>query len=160
MPKKKEKKKKKKFFPYNFPSKSFFFFFFKKESFNLLRWIFLLVSLLFYLFIIEKWYNYLNDSFFRIALVHLVPRVLATPSACLESTESCGAFFFRVLPFFIFFGFSRNIWLSLPWTVHKFHFSATFLLKMGLMILFTHLKIILLQYFQFQFSISATISSI
>ena len=44
--------------------------------------------------------------------------------------------------------------------IHKFHFSETFLLKMGLTILFTHLKIILLQCFQFQFSVSATISSI
>ena len=30
---------------------------------------------------------------------------------------------------------------------HKFHFSATFSLKMGPTVLFTHLKIILLQYF-------------
>ena len=42
------------------------------------------------------------------------------------------------------------------WT-HKFHFSATFSLKMSLTVLFTHLKIILLQYFSifsfsFQFS--------
>ena len=43
---------------------------------------------------------------------------------------------------------------------HKYHFSTTFLLKMCPTILFTHLKIILLQCFQFQFSISATISSI
>ena len=34
------------------------------------------------------------------------------------------------------------------WT-HKFHFSTTFSLKMGLTVLFTHLKIILLQCFQF-----------
>ena len=33
---------------------------------------------------------------------------------------------------------------------HIFHFSATFLLKTGPTILFTHLKIILLQCFQFQ----------
>ena len=45
------------------------------------------------------------------------------------------------------------------WT-HKFHFSATFSLKMGPTILFTHLKIILLQCFQFQFSVSVKISSI
>ena len=32
---------------------------------------------------------------------------------------------------------------------HKFHFSATFSLKMGPTALFTHLKINLLQYFQF-----------
>ena len=43
---------------------------------------------------------------------------------------------------------------------HKLHFSTTFLLKMGSTALFTHLKIILLQCFQFQFSISAKISSI
>ena len=43
---------------------------------------------------------------------------------------------------------------------HKFHFSVIFLLKMGHTTLFTHLKIILLQYFQFQFSVSAKINSI
>ena len=43
---------------------------------------------------------------------------------------------------------------------HKFHFSATFSLKMGLTVLFTHLKNILLQYFQFQFLISTKINSI
>ena len=43
---------------------------------------------------------------------------------------------------------------------HTFHFSATFLLKMGPTILFTHLKIILLQCFQFQFSVSVKINSI
>ena len=42
--------------------------------------------------------------------------------------------------------------------IHKPHFSVSFLLKIGLTVLFTHLKIILLQYFQF--SVSATISSI
>ena len=43
---------------------------------------------------------------------------------------------------------------------HKFHFSATFSLKMGPTALFTHLKNILLQCFQFQFLVSAKISSI
>ena len=43
---------------------------------------------------------------------------------------------------------------------HKLHFSATFLFKMGPTALFTHLKIISLQCFQFQFSVSAKISSI
>ena len=43
---------------------------------------------------------------------------------------------------------------------YKFHFLTTFSLKMGPMILFTYLKIILLQCFQFQFSVSAKISSI
>ena len=45
--------------------------------------------------------------------------------------------------------------------VPKLHLSVTFLLKMSLITtLFTHLKIISLQYFQFQFSDSAKISSI
>ena len=34
---------------------------------------------------------------------------------------------------------------------HKLHFSVTFSLKMSSTILFTHLKIISLQYFQFQY---------
>ena len=42
---------------------------------------------------------------------------------------------------------------------HKLHFSATFLFKMGPTVLFTHLKIISLQCFQFQFSVSAKIIS-
>ena len=51
---------------------------------------------------------------------------------------------------------SRKCWLfpvnsasvHCSWT-HKFHFSVNFSLKMGLTALFTHLKIILLQCFQF-----------
>ena len=43
---------------------------------------------------------------------------------------------------------------------YKLHFSVIFLLKMGTTALFTYLKIISLQYFQFQFSVSAKISSI
>ena len=57
---------------------------------------------------------------------------------------------------FFFFFFSRECWLF-PWTVylgtvhktHKHQFSATFSLKMGPTVLFTHLKFILLQCFQF-----------
>ena len=75
-------------------------------------------------------------------------------------------FSFHVLPFF--FLVSHNIWLSLLWIVHpctvqgshKLHFSATFSLKMGPTVLFIHLKIISLQCFQFQFSVSAKINSI
>ena len=75
----------------------------------------------------------------------------------------CSAFFS-----FFFFWFNRNSWLCQLWTVHlctihrshKLYFSATFLLKMGLTALFTHLKIISLQCFQFQFLVSAKISSI
>ena len=55
---------------------------------------------------------------------------------------------------FFFFFLSWNIWLFL-WTVYnmhrlqiyKFYFLTTFLLKIGPTILFTYLKIILLQYF-------------
>ena len=43
---------------------------------------------------------------------------------------------------------------------HKLHFLATFSLKMSPTALFTHLKIISLQCFQFQFSVSAKINSI
>ena len=45
--------------------------------------------------------------------------------------------------------FMNSIFVHCLW-VHKFHFSVTFSLKMGLTVLFTHLKIILLQCFQFQ----------
>ena len=45
------------------------------------------------------------------------------------------------------------------WT-HKFHFSVTFSLKMGPTTLFTHLKIILLQCFQFSVFSFSKISSI
>ena len=48
-----------------------------------------------------------------------------------------------------FFDISVNQWtLHCLWT-HKFHFLSIFSLKNGLTVLFTHLKIILLQYFQF-----------
>ena len=66
----------------------------------------------------------------------------------------------HVLRFNRFLFLSKNVWLFL-WTVHivhclqthKFHFSITFLLKMGLIVLFTHLKIILLRCFSiFSFS--------
>ena len=55
--------------------------------------------------------------------------------------------------FSIFFSQSVHI-VHYSWT-HKFHFSATFSLKLGPTVLFTYLKIILLQYFlvfKFQFS--------
>ena len=61
---------------------------------------------------------------------------------------------FCISAVFFFFFLSWNFWLFL-WTVHgvhclqthKFHFSATFSLKMSPTVLFTHLKIILLQCF-------------
>ena len=53
--------------------------------------------------------------------------------------------------------FIRSVRIVYCLQIHKFYFSATFLVKIGLMVLFTHLKIILLQYFSvfsfsFQFS--------
>ena len=44
-----------------------------------------------------------------------------------------------------------NMWVSCTvHEIHKLHFLAIFSLKIGFTALFTHLKIILLQYFQFQ----------
>ena len=87
--------------------------------------------------------------------------------------------------FFFFFWFSRVLEecgycsYTIHWTVaanvdfstmnsasvhylqtHKFHFSATFSLKMSPTVLFTHLKIILLQCFQFSVFSFSKISSI
>ena len=66
---------------------------------------------------------------------------------------------FLVQPTFVDFSTVNNASMHSSRT-HKFYFLATFLLKMSPMILFTYLKIILLQYFQFQFSDLAKISSI
>ena len=68
----------------------------------------------------------------------------------MDSAFACLRFENHIL--FFFFGSSRIIWPSQPWTVHpctvhesyKFHFSITFSLKIGSTALFTHLKIILL----------------
>ena len=78
-------------------------------------------------------------------------------------------FSFYVFLFFFFSFFSKPQLLTKSSvnsaSVHclrtyKLYFSVTFSLKMGLITLFTHLKIISLQCFQFQFSVSAKISSI
>ena len=59
------------------------------------------------------------------------------------------------------FNFSAHQWVSCTiHRTHKLHFLATFSLKMGLTILFTYLKIILLQYFQFSVFSFNKISSI
>ena len=62
------------------------------------------------------------------------------------------SFFF----FFVYF-FSRNFWpiplCTVHWS-HKLYFSITFSLKIGHTTLSTHLKIILLQCFQFSVKIS------
>ena len=73
----------------------------------------------------------------------------------------------RLLFMHCFMNSNRKCWLSTVnsatvhylWT-HKFHFSATFSLKMGPTALFTHLKIILLQCFQFSVFNFSKISSI
>ena len=73
---------------------------------------------------------------------------------CVSCIAFCIHFFFS----FFFFNsrfcwlFSMNIALVYYLQTHKFHFSATFSLKMGPTSLFTHLKIILLQCFQFSIS--------
>ena len=68
-------------------------------------------------------------------------------------------FFFLIQPQYLTKSFVNRVFVYYSWT-HKFHFSVTFSLKMGPTILFTYLKIILLQCFQFQFSVSVTISLI
>ena len=61
-------------------------------------------------------------------------------------------FFFFFQPLRLTFSIMNSIFMHCLW-IHKYHFLLTFLflstfsLKMGTMILFTHLKIILLQYF-------------
>ena len=76
-------------------------------------------------------------------------------------------FLLHVFLFIFFFSSLQWLTLSIMNSVyvycsqsHKLYFLATFLLKMGPKTLFTHLKIISLQCFQFQFSVSAKISSI
>ena len=67
--------------------------------------------------------------------------------------------FFLVQTALVDFSTVNSAFVHYSWT-HKFHFWTTFSLKMGSTALFTHLKIILLQCFQFQFSVSTKISSI
>ena len=68
-------------------------------------------------------------------------------------------FFFFFQPHYLIKSIVNSVFMHYLQT-HKFYFSAIFSLKMGPTALFTHLKIILLQYFQFQFSVSIKISSI
>ena len=62
----------------------------------------------------------------------------------------CPRFAFNAFQTFFFFWQLHLLYCS--W-IHKFHFSATFSLKMSSMALFTYLKIILLQCFQFSVSV-------
>ena len=66
-------------------------------------------------------------------------------SICLDSV--CVPF---LVFFFFFFFLTTCQHLYTIHRSHKFHFSTTFSLKIDLTALFTHLKIILLQHFQFQ----------
>ena len=63
------------------------------------------------------------------------------------TVEYCSVLFGPV--FFTFLSISGSVHCS--WT-HKFHFLSIFSLKIGPTVLFTHLKIILLQCFQFSVS--------
>ena len=56
-------------------------------------------------------------------------------------------FFFLVEKFDFSINFQPHVGSMHCLQTHKFHFSAIFSLKMGLTVLFTHLKIILLQCF-------------
>ena len=87
-----------------------------------------------------------------------ISRVRLGSAFCASQTHVCVSnffFFFQAVTFWLFF-----LWTVLSCTVygsHKLHFSTTFSLKIGSTVLFTHLKIILLQYFSvfnfnFQFS--------
>ena len=104
-------------------------------------------------------------SVFKSYCIMLCMLLYMTLCAGLESTESCNAFFFCVLTYFFIQSqhltksSMNSAFLHCLWT-HKFHFSVICSLKMDPTTLFTHLKIILLQCFQFQFSVSATINSI
>ena len=77
-------------------------------------------------------------------------KLIKTYSACLDSNY-CGVcvfvlrffFYFLVQPAFVYFSTVNSASVYYLQT-HKFHFLATFSLKMGHTILFTHLKIILL----------------
>ena len=54
-----------------------------------------------------------------------------------------------IFEFFFFRVHHISAGLYIVYGTHKLHFLATFLLKISPTVLFTHLKIILLQYFQF-----------
>ena len=78
---------------------------------------------------------------------------------CISALRFSLLFFFLVQPAIVDFVNYEQCIRAL-FTIPQIILSATFLLKMGPTILFTHLKIISLQCFQFQFSISAKINSI
>ena len=82
---------------------------------------------------------------------------------CLDCAFARPRFFFMRFPFFFFSkpqlqtkSSMNSASVHCSWT-HKLHFSQIFSLKMGLTVLFTHLKIILLQYFQFSVNVFSCI---
>ena len=78
--------------------------------------------------------------------------------SCLLTTRFSSFFFFLVAALVDFLSVN-SAFVHCSWT-HKFHFLTTFSLKIGPTILFTHLKIILLQCFQFSVFSFSKISSI
>ena len=87
--------------------------------------------------------NYGEDWIPLIAFTFCFPRV--------------SAFFIFLVAVFVDFLFINSVFMHCVCT-HKFHFSVIFSLKIGLTVLFTHLKIILLQCFQFKVSAKQVLS--
>ena len=104
--------------------------------------------------------------------------IIVGPTKCVFGFQVC-VYKLRFVPFFFFFSCvleyccycsmnsNRKCWLSAVNSVymhcsrtHKFHFLSIFSLKMCHTSLFTHLKIILLQCFQFSVFSFSKISSI
>ena len=80
-------------------------------------------------------------------------------SAFTFSVSCVSAVFFFFLAALVDFLSVNSAFVHCSWT-HKLHFLAIFSLKMCPTVLFTHLKIILLQYFQFSIFSFSKISSI
>ena len=73
---------------------------------------------------------------FAFSILFFILHVFVRPTRLLFINSSCKVWLFPLFQ-------HKFYWLR----THKSHFSATFSLKMGPTVLFTHLKIILLQYF-------------
>ena len=116
-----------------------------------------MVAKTFLKWLINKWPKPKDTSYLFIVIL-----IINWISTRLDSNY-CSVCVF-VLLFSPFFFFSVHIcWLfhnEHRWRTHKFHLSVTFSLKMGLMALFSHLKIILLQYFLFSIFNFSKINSI
>ena len=103
---------------------------------------------------------------FRVHLENEAQISVKTLSGCLDSATCVyvlfktrfSSFFFLVAALVDFLSVN-SAFVHCSWT-HKFHFLTTFSLKMGPTILFTHLKIILLQCFQFLIFSFSKINSI